>query len=105
MTKEEKELIEAISREKGLGMMPVEELALLGYYENYRNAVVKRENYMLEIEPGGEFTALNEVWEKSPDNAKDWNIFEEYDFDENTDEYKELAEVLRRNNDRRKYFA
>jgi hypothetical protein len=36
---------------------------------------------------------------------KDWNKIEEYDFDENAEEYKELAEILKTNNDRRKYFA
>lgn len=109
MTKEEKELLEAKSRDRGMAMTPVEELTLLGFYESNRASVMGRDNRIYEVELGGEFTALNEIWEKinkdMENPAKDWNVIEEYDFDENAEEYKELAEVLRMNNDRRKYFA
>lgn len=108
MTKKEKELIDAICRSNGIAMTPVEELALLGFYESKIAEVIKRSN-ISDIEVGGEFTALNEVWERSDrrlnTTLKDWNKIEEYDFDENAEEYKELAEILKTNNDRRKYFA
>lgn len=110
MTKEERELMDAISRDKGLAMTPVEELTLLGFYEGNRTAVMGRDNEVFEVELGGEFTALNEIWERinnKPDvpMAKDWNEVEEYEFDNNDEEYKLLDEVLKMNNDRRKYFA
>ena len=105
MTKKEKELIDAICRSNGIAMTPVEELALLGFYESSRVAKTKK-NSNSKLEVGGEFTALNEVWERRMNTTlKDWNKIEEYDFDENAEEYKELAEILKMNNDRRKYFA
>ena len=105
MTKKEKELIDAICRSNGIAMTPVEELALLGFYESSRVAKAKK-NSNSNLEVGGEFTALNEVWGRRMNNTlKDWNKIEEYDFDENAEEYKELAEILKMNNDRRKYFA
>ena len=105
MTKKEKELIDAICRSNGIAMTPVEELALLGFYESSRVAKTKK-NSNSNLEVGGEFTALNEVWGRRMNNTlKDWNKIEEYDFDENAEEYKELAEILKMNNDRRKYFA
>ena len=109
MTKEEKELIDAISRDSSMAMTPVEELTLLGFYESNRAAVMGRDNKIFEVELGGEFTALNEIWERIHNEiehpAKDWNEIEEYDFDEENEDFKELSEVLRMNNDRRKYFA
>ena len=109
MTKKEKELIYAICRSNGIAMTPVEELALLGFYESSRVATQKGNCDISNMEVGGEFTALNEVWERmnkqSDTVAKDWNKVEEYDFDENCEEYKELAEILKMNNNRRKYFA
>ena len=108
MTKKEKELIDAICRSNGIAMTPVEELALLGFYESSRVAKTKK-NSNSNLEVGGEFTALNEVWERRDrrlnTTLKVWNNIEEYDFDENAEEYKELAEILKMNNDRRKYFA
>ena len=92
-----------------MAMTPVEELTLLGFYESNRAAVMGRDNKIFEVELGGEFTALNEVWERKDrrlnTTLKDWNKIEEYDFDENCEEYKELAEILKMNNNRRKYFA
>lgn len=108
MTKKEKELIDAICRSNGIAMTPVEELTILGFYESSRVAKTKK-NSNSNLEVGGEFTALNEVWERRErrmnTTLKDWNKIEEYDFDENAEEYKELAEILKMNNDRRKYFA
>ena len=108
MTKKEKELIDAICRSNGIAMTPVEELALLGFYESSRVAKAKK-NSNSNLEVGGEFTALNEVWERRErrmnTTLKDWNKIEEYDFDENAEEYKELVEILKMNNNRRKYFA
>lgn len=106
MTKEEKELIDAITRDRGMGMTPIEELVLLGFYEADMETVTGNE--CLKVEAGGEFTALDEIWERKNEVgnfSKDWNEIEEYEFDENAEEYRELAELLKRNNDRRKYFA
>ena len=109
MTKEEKEFIEAVTRDSSMAMTPVEELTLLGFYESNIAAVMGRNNEIYEVELGGEFTALNEIWERVHHEidhpVKDWDKIEEYEFDENNEKYKELAEVLRMNNDRRKYFA
>ena len=44
VTKEEKELIEARSHERGMAMTPVEELTLLGFYEGNRAAVMNCDN-------------------------------------------------------------
>lgn len=106
MTKEEKELIDAITRDRGMGMTPIEELVLLGFYEADMETVTGNECF--KVEAGGEFTALDEIWERKNEvgnSAKDWNEIEEYEFDENAEEYRELAELLKRNNNRRKYFA
>ena len=109
MTKEEKENFEAMKRKTGMAMIPVEELTLIGFYESNVAALAGRNNEIFIMECGGELTALNEIWEKIEKEEltpkKDWNEFEEYDFDENDEQYKELAELLRLNNDRRKYFA
>lgn len=109
ITKEEKEIIDAISREDGEAMSPFEELILLGFYEGNRAKFVNRNNEIIEMELGGEFSALNEIWEKIEAEAdkpiKDWNKVEEYDFDENDEKYRLLADILKLNCDRRKYFA
>ena len=109
VTKEEKELIEARSHERGMAMTPVEELTLLGFYEGNRAAVMNCDNEIFEVELGGAYTTLNDIWEKINKEAEspsmEWNMNEEYEFDTNNEYYKPLDEVLRRNNDRRKYFA
>lgn len=83
MTKEELELIEAVSHGRGTAMTPVEELSLLGFYE----------------------INVSESKTEASIPEKECYIREHYDFDENDRRYKELAGVLRMNNDRRKYFA
>lgn len=109
MTKEEKELIDAITRDRGLGMTPIEELSLLGFYEAKIVTVIETSYEDIKVEPGGEFTALDEIWEIANNDTrktiKDWNDVEEYEFYEDAEEYKELTELLKINNDRRKYFA
>jgi hypothetical protein len=70
------EIIDAMSREDGKGMSPFEELTLLG------------------LDESGSCAA-----------DKGWHCDEEYDFDENDERYRLLDTILKRNNDRRKYFA
>lgn len=109
ITKEEKEVIEAKSRENGYNMSPVEELALLGFYEEHRTAITETGNNIFSMYLDGEFSKLDEILEEicneGKKETKNWKEIEEYEFDENDDKYKLLAETLRYNNDRRKYFA
>lgn len=109
ITKEEKELIDALSREKGEAMSPFEELTLLGYYENGKAAFVDKNDKVIEMEVEGVSEGLRALWERvnssQPAPPKNWNRVEEYDFDENDEQYKLLTEVLRYNNNRTKYFA
>ena len=107
MTKEEKELIEAISRDRGMAMTPIEELSLLGFYED--SFAAECGNEVLDMVLGDESTVLSGNCERmhkdSEHRIKCWDKMEEYDFDEDDKKYKKLAQVLRLNNDRRKYFA
>lgn len=106
MTKEEKELFDALSREKGEAMSPFEELTLLGYYEDGKAAFINKENEIVKMEVEGVSEGLRALWESI--NSKDelnWSFFDEYDFDENDEQYKLLDDVLKLNCDRRKYFA
>lgn len=109
ITKEEQELIDALSREKGEAMSPFEELTLLGYYENGKAAFVNENNEVIEMEIEGVSEGLRELWKRVNDDSsqphKNWEKVEEYDFDENDEQYRLLAEVLRYNNNRTKYFA
>ncbi len=117
ITKEEKELIDALSREKGEAMSPFEELTLLGYYENGKAAFINKENNVIEMEIEGVSERLKAFWERINDETskqvetqldtpvKNWNRVEIYDFDENDEQYTLLTEVLRYNNNKTKYFA
>ena len=102
ITKKEKELIEARTHEKGMAMTPVEELALLGFYDCDRKTeieqCVKTDSYTgcTPCDNGHRATSVLQ---------KDWKQKEEYEFDSNDEYYRQLDVVLRRNNDRQKYFA
>lgn len=98
ITKEEKELIEAKSHEKGIAMTPIEELALLGFYDNLSNDISREESRNSAL-------TYNECKTTYNTNRKDWNRKEEYEFDNEDEYYRQLDEVLKRNNDRQKYFA
>lgn len=119
ITKEEKELIDALSREKGEAMSPFEELTLLGYYGNGKKAFIndeketaetslesmseKIEELLERIESGSIKPNIQEKEEEMP--KKNWNRVEEYNFDENDEQYRLLTEVLKYNHNKTKYFA
>ncbi|MBQ8336365.1 MAG: hypothetical protein IJY44_02395 [Bacteroidaceae bacterium] len=89
--KEESELYDALSRELGEPLSPYEELVLLGVYDAE-----------WDTEPCDD---IDEEPESDEGYEIDSGKAEEYEFDENDEEYRLLAEVLRYNGNRTKYFA
>ncbi|MBO7239918.1 MAG: hypothetical protein J6V23_05505 [Bacteroidaceae bacterium] len=106
--KELSEILDALTRETGDPMPPCEELAILGYdpfgqhhSERRRKPAWRPYNCYnigeVEEEEGVEYNDYN--------TDEQGEVEEEYEFDENNEEYQLLEQVLRINNDRRKYFA
>ena len=90
--KELSEIIDALTRESGDSMPPCQELELLGFDAFGRLRGIKGTVAFVESEDG----------EEDEDNGY---IDEEYEFDEDDERYSLLAQVLRLNNCRKKYFA
>ena len=90
--KELYEILDALTRETGEGMLPCQELELLGFDPFGRLRGIK-----------GTATLLGADDEEEAES--DSYIDEEYEFDEDDEEYSLLTEVLRLNNCRKKYFA
>ena len=102
LNKELSEILDALTRETGEAMLPCQELALLGFdsfgqYSNARGFTMS----IGEVEEDEEYD--DDFYEYDTD--EDGNVDEEYEFDEDDEEYSLLAEVLRMNNCRKKYFA
>lgn len=97
LEKELCELLDAISREKGDPMSPIEELVLLGVYPELRE--LKHSTARAEIE-------YDEDSDEYVEEEENYNeVDEEYEFDEDDENFSLLNFILRRNNDRKKYFA
>ena len=105
ITKEEKELIEARTHEKGMAMTPVEELVLLGFYDNNKTTYIEQCANNPKTNSCKETTSCSNEHKATSIPRKDWKQKEEYEFDSDDEYYRQLDEVLRRNNDRQKYFA
>ena len=97
--KEVCELLDAISREKGSPMSPFEELLILGYYPEMRELVT------VIPKNGSEEEEDYDDYAQEEDEDEFEEVDEEYEFDEDDEEYLLLKSVLRRNNDKKKYFA
>ena len=99
ISKELSEILDALTRESGEVMPPCHELALLGFdpFGHYRENWEMFAYSEVEEEEGVDYNDYN--------TDEDGNIDEEYEFDEDDEEYSLLAEVLRLNNCRKKYFA
>lgn len=95
INKELSEILDALTRETGDTMSPCKELELLGFdpfgrVYNIKGVVTFGEDNDTLYEDG---TMENDDYD------------EEYEFDEEDEQYALLAQVLRLNNCRKKYFA
>ena len=90
--KELSEIIDALTRESGDSMPPCQELELLGFDPFGRLRGIKG-------------TAMLLGADDEEEAESDSYIDEEYEFDEDDERYSLLAQVLRLNNCRKKYFA
>ena len=100
--KELSEILDALTRETGEAMPPCQELALLGFDSFGRRS--KTIDYTLSLGEVEEDEDYDDDYDEY-DTDEDGNVEEEYEFDEDDEEYSLLAEVLRMNNCRKKYFA
>ena len=82
--KELSEILDALTRESGECMLPYQELELFGF------------------SPIG---TLNTRFSNDEPEDDEIDYDEEYEFDEDDEQYALLAQVLRLNNCRKKYFA
>ncbi|MBQ5888381.1 MAG: hypothetical protein IIW77_03800 [Bacteroidaceae bacterium] len=98
--KELYEILDALTRETGEGMLPCQELELLGF-DPFGHRIEAR-CYTLNL---GEVEEEEGVDYDDYNTDDDGNVEEEYEFDEDDEEYSLLTEVLRLNNCRKKYFA
>ena len=97
INKELSEILDALTRETGDTMSPCKELELLGFDPFGRVYNIKR------VVTFGE--SDDEVADGYGNIDDDDYIDEEYEFDEDDEQYALLAQVLRLNNCRKKYFA
>ena len=97
INKELSEILDALTRENGDSMPPCKELELLGFdpFGNLYN--------IKECVSYGESDEEDDDTDYS--NGDEEYIDEEYEFDEDDERYALLAQVLRLNNCRKKYFA
>lgn len=110
--KELGEILDALTRETGESMRPFQELEILGFDPLGRTQDGRQQleydtfddEYDDDFLPG-EAEEEDGVEYNDYDSDNNGYIDEEYDFDEDDEEYRLLADVLRLNNDRRKYFA
>ena len=110
--KELGEILDALTRETGESMRPFQELEILGFDPLGRTQDGRRklsydafdDAYDDDFLPG-EAEEEDGVEYNDYDSDNNGYIDEEYDFDEDDEEYRLLADVLKLNNDRRKYFA
>jgi hypothetical protein len=97
INKELSEILDALTRETGDTMSPCKELELLGFDPFGRVYNIKG------VVTFGE--SDDEVADGYGNIDDDDYIDEEYEFDEDDEQYALLAQVLRLNNCRKKYFA
>lgn len=110
--KELGEILDALTRETGESMRPFQELEILGFDPLGRTHDGRQklsydafdDEYDDDFLPG-EAEEEDGVEYNDYDSDNNGYIDEEYDFDEDDEEYRLLTDVLRLNNDRRKYFA
>lgn len=110
--KELGEILDALTRETGESMRPFQELEILGFDPLGRTHDGRQQlaydtfddEYDDDFLPG-EAEEEDGVEYNDYDSDNNGYIDEEYDFDEDDEEYRLLTDVLRLNNDRRKYFA
>lgn len=97
ISKELSEILDALTRETGESMLPYQELEILGF------SPLGKSSRLTNSEAEDDDIDYDD--ENGNDDYNDDNIDEEYEFDEDDEEYTLLAEVLRLNNCRKKYFA